>query len=422
MRKNVGLPLLLAAAATGILLFQACLKDSVVTTYKVYTPIYALKSTVLAALNGSPSQPIHQAGQLYIKDNYIYLNEPDKGIHIIDNTDPTHPLQTAFLSIPGNGNVAIHGNILYADMYTDLLAIDITDPRHATITGGLHNAFPYRSTTPDSNFILTNWVIHDTVIHSRSMSGSQGLYFVRGTNILTYNQAAASLAAASTSSTGTAGSTATMALVGNYLYAVPERHTLGVISLANPNNPAFVKNISAGYDLETIFPLRDKLLLGSMEGVYIYSLADPAAPSQLSLFSHGRACDPVIADAENAYVTLRSGTWCGGAANELDVLDAHDLSNATLLKTYALNSPTGLGKDGNTLFVCDSPAVRIFDATHPAGLQQLNTIPVSKAYDLIAANKRLIIASTDGLYQYDYSDPAHPTLLSHLLIQPTANE
>lgn len=419
MRKNIGLLSLAAVATVGAFLFQACLKDTVATKYKVYIPVYTLKSTVLASINSPASQPINKAGQLYIKDKYIYLNEPEKGIHVIDNSDPTHPSPIAFLAIPGNDNVAIRGNILYADMYNDLLALDITDPRHAIIVGSLHNAFPYRSYSSDSNFVLTKWNIHDTVVHSKI--DDHIYYGVPGTNMLFFSSSLAAAAQSSTG-TGTAGSTATMTLVGNYLYAVPERHTLGVVSLADPKNPAFVKTIFAGIDLETIFPLRDNLLLGSMEGVYIYSLSDPANPSQIGMFSHGRSCDPVIADAENAYVTLRSGTYCGAASNELDVLNAHDLTNTSLLKTYPLNKPSGLGKDGNILFICDSPAVRVFDATNPSMLQQLTTLPVSKAYDLIAANKHLIVASTDGLYQYDYSDPAHPALLSRLAIQPTANE
>ncbi len=418
MRKNIGLLSLLTIAA-GILTFQACLKDSVSTSYKVYTPIYTLKSEVLAALNSNPTQPISKAGQLYIKDNYIYLNEPEKGIHIIDNTDPRHPSQKAFLAIPGNENLAIHGNILYADMYSDLLTLDITNPLHAVLKGSLHGAFPNRFYGPDSNWVLTKWNIHDTVVHTKL---DNNIYYgLPGTNILTFANASAALSQAS-AGTGIAGSAATMALVGDYIYAVPERHTLGVISLANPTSPALVRNISAGFDLETIFPLRDKLFLGSMEGIYVYSISDPANPAKVGTFSHGRACDPVIADDQYAYVTLRSGTACGGNSNELDVLDARDMLYIGLLKTYALNKPTGLGKDGNTLFVCDSPAVRIYDAANPTALQQLSTIPVSKAYDLIAVNKHLILASTDGLYQYDYSDPNHPVLLSRLPIQPTPNE
>jgi hypothetical protein len=421
MRKNIGLLTLLAIPAS-ILLFQACLKDTVSTTYKIYTPVYTLKSTVLAGINSIANQPINKAGQLYIKDKYIYLNEPEKGIHVIDNSDPTHPSQIAFLSIPGNDNVAIRGNILYADMYNDLLAIDITDPRHTKVVGSLHNAFPNRSYSADSNYIISKWNIHDTVIHSKV--DDHIYYGLPNTDILFLSNVApaAAQSAANAATTGTAGSTATMALVGNYLYAVPEAHTLGIVSLADPNNPAFVKTMYAGFDLETIFPLRDNLLLGSMTGVYIYSLTDPAAPTQIGMFSHGRSCDPVIADNTNAYVTLRSGTRCGSASNELDVLDATDLTKTTLLKTYAMNKPSGLGKDGNTLFICDSPSIRIFDATNPTMLQQLSTLPVTNAYDLIAGNKHLIVASKDGLYQYDYSDPAHPALLSRLAIQPTANE
>ncbi|MBL7762259.1 MAG: hypothetical protein JNL23_02415, partial [Chitinophagaceae bacterium] len=124
-----------------LFLFSGCVKDAVkgTRTYTIMTPILKARSEVMADINGNPTQSVEAAGKIYIKDNFIYLNEVDKGIHIIDNSNPSSPKQVAFLDIPGNLDVAVRGNTLYADMYGDLLALDISDPKKATVTKELKN-------------------------------------------------------------------------------------------------------------------------------------------------------------------------------------------------------------------------------------------------------------------------------------------
>jgi hypothetical protein len=417
MRKNKDLLLtcLVAVIANG--LFTGCLKDSITKSYALYTPVFSLKASVLAAINGTPGQPVIQAGQLYTKGSFIYLNDVNKGIHIIDNSNPAHPVQTAFLNIPGNENIAIRGHILYADMYADLLAIDISNPHQAKITGTLWNFFSSHTSSQDPNYVITSWITKDTSFRTGA-PGNPQLYNVPGTPFFTSNALDVPAAANSVAaSTGTAGSTATMTLIGDYLYAIPEQHSLGVVHVADSSSPTSVTTIFAGFDLETIFPIQNRLLLGSKEGVFIYSVDNPAQPVQLSEFTHGTACDPVIADQDYAYVTLHAGTGCGGSANEMDVLSAQNISQATLLKIYPMTSPSGLSKDGSLLFVCDGPVVKVFHASDPANLQELTELQVSSAYDVIAANNLLLVVSTGGLYQYDYRDPNHIVLLSFLPVK-----
>jgi hypothetical protein len=417
IRLSVGnRPLPCLGAIAGILLlFPGCLKDKVTETYKVYTPIYGLKANALAAINGSPAQPVSQAGQLYIKGNYIYLNDIDKGIHIYDNSDPSHPVQTAYLSIPGNENIAINGNILYADMYEDLLAIDISDPHQVKLVGSLRDFFFGRNTGIDSNIVITGWNIRDTTFPGQP---GTGMYPVPMTNIYTFYSAAvpAAAQAANAAGKGIAGSTAVMTMIGNYLFAIPEQHSLGVVDISDATNPTKLYSQFAGDDLETIFPLQDKLLLGSKEGVYVYSISNPSQPTQITEFQHGTACDPVIADSGYAYVTLHSGTSCGGSANELDVLSAADITNATLVKTYPMTKPTGLAKDGGLLFVCDGSVVKVFDASDPSNLQLLTSLAADNPNDVIAYDHLLLVVTTGGLYQFDYSDPGNITKLSFLPI------
>jgi len=112
-----------------------------------------------------------------------------------------------------------------------------------------------------------------------------------------------------------------------------------------------------------------------------------------------------VTDGVHAYVTLHAGTSCGGAANELNVIDIRDIMNPTLVKKYDLTKPTGLCKDGDLLFVCDdNSGVRLFDASVSDNLKQLNHIDVKDSYDIIAGNKHAMVVTKGGLYQYDYSN------------------
>jgi hypothetical protein len=379
-----------------------------------------LKSTVLANINGDPATPISQAGQIYVKGSYIYLNDVNKGIHVIDNSDPAHPVPVAFLSIPGNLNIGIRNNVLYADMYADVLSIDISNVRQAKVLGTLRNFFSGRNIGVDTNYVVVKWNIKDTVVNGMARGYLLPIpYTVYYTYPALGGLATSAYSTASStnqSGTGTAGSTAVMTLVGDYLYAIPEEHSLGVVHIADPTNPTQTTVFMAGFDLETIFPIQDKLLLGSKEGVFVYSLSDPAQPVKVSEFTHGTACDPVIANSNYAYVTLHSGTQCGGAANELDVLNATDFSNATEIKTYPMTSPTGLCLDGSLLFVCDASVVKVYDASNPNDLQLLSSPGVNLPGDVIAFDHVLLAVGVDGLYEFDYSDPRHVRALSFLPI------
>ena len=207
-----------------------------------------------------------------------------------------------------------------------------------------------------------------------------------------------------------------MTLVGDYLYAIPEPHTLGVVHIADSTKPAQIQANAGGYDLETVFPIQDKLLVGSKEGVFVYSISNPGQPTQVGEFKHGTACDPVIANLQYAYVTLHTGTYCGAAANELDVLGAQDLLNVNLIKSYPMNSPTGLCLDGSLLFVCDANVVKVFDASDPTNLQQLSAVSVNNPNDVISLNHLMLVIAPDGLHEFDYSDPGHIAELSFLPI------
>ncbi len=170
--------------------------------------------------------------------------------------------------------------------------------------------------------------------------------------------------------------------------------------------------------IETVFPFKDKLFIGSNTGMLIYSVQNPASPEKQGEFNHVRTCDPVIADDNYAYVTLHSGTRCTGFTNQLDVLNISNIQSPQLIKSYPLTSPRGLSKDGNILFICDgNDGLKVFNATDPNNITLFKQFALGEANDVIAYNNIALVVTNNGLYQYDYSNILDIKLISKITVQ-----
>jgi len=99
------------------------------------------------------NQEIVNPGKIYYKDNYIYLNEKFKGIHVIDISNPASPERIAFINIPGCIDIAIKNNSLFADNAIDLVSIDLSDRvQSLNVSKRVKNVFS-ESTPPDLDYI-----------------------------------------------------------------------------------------------------------------------------------------------------------------------------------------------------------------------------------------------------------------------------
>ena len=390
---------------------QGCLKDTYTKTYTYtyYLPVYKTKDEVRLNVKSNAPQKVEKPGKIYIRGNYIFLNEIDKGIHVIDNTDPSAPNRIAFIDIPGNLDMAVKGNILYADMYTDVLAIDISNPSNVVLKKAIDNVFPYRywggNFIENQNKIIVTWVARDTTIREKHevdnwLKSGQFYFALSADRSLGYSGSAA----VSSSPYGVGGSMARFALAKERLYTVGT-NKMDVFNITNSINPVKVTETNIGWNIETVYPFRDKLFIGSQTGMFIYNISNADAPYKEGQFSHVSSCDPVIADDKYAYVTLRSGSVCMGFNNQLEVLNLANMSNPTMVKVYPLSNPHGLSKDGNTLFICDGKdGLKIYDASNVSDIKLINRIEVPDTYDIIAYNGNALLVAKDGLYQYDYTD------------------
>ena len=394
--KKVSIAVLLATS----FFFQSCLKDKITHTYTILTPIYKTKDEVYANLKSNAPEQIKSPGKIFLYGNYIFLNEIDKGVHIIDNSDPKNPIIKAFIDIPGNLDIAVKGNVLYADMYQDLVAIDVSNPMQAKLLKVVPNVFPERyysnGFVPANNRIIVGWNKKDTSVDVQLPSGNYLVY--------TYTPNALGVAAnAAAAAKGISGSMARFTIVDDYLFAV-DHHTLRSISISNTHDPVVTNESSAGWDIETIYPFENKLFLGSMGGMFIFDISKPENPVNEGSFVHARACDPVITDGNYAYITLREGTTCGATNNELEVVNVKDLQSPSFVKSYSMTNPFGLAMDNNKLFICDGKdGIKMYEASDPSNLVLKKHVSGLETYDAIAWNNNLIVVAKDGLYEYDYS-------------------
>ncbi|MBR9922122.1 MAG: hypothetical protein GYB31_14885 [Bacteroidetes bacterium] len=87
-------------------------------------------------------KPIGTLGKIYYKDETIYAVEQFEGIHVIDNSNPENPLQTAFLKITGVRDIAIKGDIMYVDNATDLVSLDVSNVMEPTVLSRVADLYP----------------------------------------------------------------------------------------------------------------------------------------------------------------------------------------------------------------------------------------------------------------------------------------
>ncbi len=395
--------------------FAGCIKDtfSRTYTYTLYTPVYKTTAEVRANIKSNSPTLLQNPGKIYIRGKYIFLNEVDKGIHVIDNSNPAQPHNVAFIDIPGNVDLAVKENTLYADLYTDLVAIDISNPLSVQVKSIVENVFPDRyygwGFVADSTKIISSWVTKDTTVTEKFNPSRWGRNDMIAFASMESNGSKSSVAP------GIGGSMARFTIVNEWLYTVG-LSDLNVFNISS-THPVHQNKQNIGWNIETIYPFKNKLFIGSANGMFIYDISTASSPGLTGQFSHVSSCDPVIADDDNAYVTLRSGTQCQGFTNQLEVLNIKNLSNPQLLKTYPMSNPYGLSKDGSTLFICDGSAgVKIYNAADAKNLLLIKTINGIESYDVIAYNNIALIVAKDGLYQYNYSNLNAIQLLSKISI------
>ncbi len=209
-----------------------------------------------------------------------------------------------------------------------------------------------------------------------------------------------SASSANSTTVGVSGSLARFAISSDHLYTVSPSQ-LTTYDVSAPHNPVFQKKISLGFGVETIFPYKNNLFIGTEFGMKIMDITNPENPTLVSDYQHIRSCDPVVANDKYAFITLRSDAPCTRGLNQLQFVDISNLAFPKLVVTYPLTQPYGLAIDGQDLFICDG-GIKHYNISDVKNISLIKKT-VIEATDVIAKNGILMVIGKDGLYQYDYS-------------------
>jgi hypothetical protein len=382
--------------------FFSC-QDEITTTYtyRAMVPVYLAMSDVRARqVVIEPGKELENPGKIYLYGDYLLINEPQEGIHILDNTNPSSPINLNFIPIEGNVDLAVNNSMLYADNYVDLLVFDISNIRSIKQVERVKDVFNHMYSNSDTGVILT---FKDSVITSTSDQRFINNGFFESNASLGF----ASNFSGAAQSYGQGGSMARFTLMSGHLYAVDD-YSLRVFDVKVPAKPKHLQNIELGWGIETIFPFQEKLFIGSNTGMHIYDASKPSNPIKMSVFEHLTACDPVVVNKDYAFVTLRSGNTCWNGPNELQVVDIKNLREPKLVKAYPMLNPHGLALSGDHLYIAEGQhGLKSFNVANVMGIDQnqLEFLKSMKSVDIIPGPKSLIVIGPDGVCQFDYTKP-----------------
>jgi hypothetical protein len=400
---------------SGLFLLSACSSEHCDNVYIRFDPVYVSMEKVRKDIQMATPREMETTGKIYVYQQYLFINEPEKGVHIFDNSSPNSPINLGFLEIPGNVDIAVRGNYLYADSYIDLVVFDLSNPEDPSFVQRVENVFPNIYPIDESRGVLVRY--EETEVRE-PIDCKDLIDQMRWQDDVLISRPMAADAARAQVNTGIGGSLARFTILNQYMYAVDE-YSLKVFDLSIPELPDLANEVHLGWGIETIFPYGDKLFIGSNNAMFIYDASTPANPQMLSTFWHANACDPVYVSEDVAYVTLRDGTPCRNGVNQLEVLDVSDLENPRLIKAYPMHHPIGLSVYKKSLFLCeDDMGLKVFDVRDLMNIDQnlLSHETGFTTYDIITFNDLGIVIGKDGLVQYDISDPSDLKVLSTIAV------
>lgn len=397
-----------------LVLLQGCIQDTgkVTMTYEKATAVYGDLEALRNQELFTASRAISDAGKIFIGEDFLLIGEEGQGIHIFDNSSPENPVNLGFINIFGTREFYLQGNDLYAESFYDMVKIDLSDIRQPQLIARLTDVFasPLENAQGeqligfDFQIISEEFKLNDSRIQEIRNSLNGAIYVDFEDQLIPRSAVPSSFAG---NSNGAIGTVNRISEHNGYVYVIGK----GRLTIFSSNDSfEFLTHKNMGWEMETVYPLDDRLFIGAQSSMDIYNLGNPTDPQFEGQYWHPVACDPVLpVDGQTAYLSLRSGNFggCEGDTNELLVLDTEVINGGEVreLQSFALTSPYGMTLKGNTLYVGEGAnGLAIFDATNRRELTVIAIDRSIEAYDIIPHPTRsdlLLIAGPDGFSQYE---------------------
>jgi hypothetical protein len=408
---------LLAFCVFSIFVSSCDSDDSPKEQAKFAVPTLKSLAGIRGNVSVSSARQTNSDGKIYVAEHYLFYIAKEQGVHVFDNTNPAAPVNIAFINLEGVHDISVKGNYLFADNFVDLLVFDISNIQNITLVRTIQNSIGFNPAYPDDaefyDFTVVasgDEIITGFTIETRDRPEAQ--------EIIWAEDALATFASANGAAIGTGGSYARFQIRNNALYTI-DSYKLNVFNITNPIDTFFDKEVYmtqwfGGGEFETLFIQKNILFVGSTSGMYTVDASDEFNPYFVSGFSHATACDPVVVYEYTAYITVRGGSSCGAIEDQINVIDVTDIANPTLVSTYLIGQPYGLGIKNGVLYVgCGTNGLKVFNAANNANLILENTYQ-ENVKDIIPLDSHLIVIGDNKITQYSYGTNYTLTELSQI--------
>jgi hypothetical protein len=357
----------------------------------------------------------------------------DKGLAVIDVTDPKAPVLRSVLDTPGEArDVAPHGSIaLVADGPGGLLAIDIANPAAPKVVGSW-----------DSPGEATGLSLRGETAFLAD--GSAGLRIV---------DIARPARLTPTGALDTDGTSESVALSGSYAYLADGSGGIKVVNIASPAAPKLAASLVASGYAHSVAANEKVLCVGSLYdgGYQIFDITKPDSPALVStnkytMYNEGWR---VVLDGSRGMVIdyfsgiffmdfadprkpAAMGTFpapssivavCGRdryafAVGELSgvlAVDTMDPARPRLIGgTSIFRGVQNIAVNGNFVYVTDRWSIRVYDVSDPAKPRAGKPLTFTEGIPrtlVVRGNAAYLTADNFGFYTLDVTDPALPRIV-----------
>lgn len=153
--KNLSLSYVIFSVSALLILLGSCQSECSQTLYyTAHVPVYMQLGDIRSSYAVMPAKEIGEIGKIAEGNGTLFLLEEDKGIHVIDNSDPQNPVKVSFLNIISCLDIEAVDNLLYVVQATDLITFDVSDLNNITKLGTNLNVF-------NSNFLKKDSFVVD---------------------------------------------------------------------------------------------------------------------------------------------------------------------------------------------------------------------------------------------------------------------
>ena len=131
------------------ILVSSCDSDDSHEQAKFAVPTLKSLAEIRANVSLSAARQTNSDGKIYVAENYLFYIAKEQGVHVFNNTNPSAPVNIAFINIEGVHDISVKGNYLFADNFVDLLVFDISNIQNITLVRTVENSIGFNPVYPD---------------------------------------------------------------------------------------------------------------------------------------------------------------------------------------------------------------------------------------------------------------------------------